>query len=114
MKKFLLLAGLVFVMSNLKSQVIDTTVTFISACQIQPVKVKITDTTYSTKIGVKSLADNLQNSATLYGCFLDKYNRITNEFNYNLTGSEYANFDGSTKYLFNLFAQKYSLVFINQ
>jgi len=107
-----LVMGFLFGMLTAKSQIVDTTVTFITACKIQSIKVKITDTAYSVKIGVKSLGDNLQSSSTLYVCFLDNLNRITNEFNYLLKGDEYANFDGSPTYLFNLFATKYSLVFV--
>ena len=112
MKKVLLVIGFFLAMNFAKSQVIDTSVTFITACKIQAVKVKISDTTYSVKLGVKSLGDNLQTSATLYGCFLDANNRITSDFNYTLSGIEYTNYDGTANYLFKILDKIYSLVFV--
>jgi hypothetical protein len=114
MKKLFFLLVFSFVLLNAKSQVVDTTVSFITACKIQPVKVKITDTAYSVKLGVKSLGDNLNSSANLYGCFIDSKNHITNDFNYLLTGKEYADWDGSSSYLFKIFATKFSLSFTTQ
>jgi hypothetical protein len=112
MKKGLFVMGFIFAMHFAKSQVVDTTVSFITACKIQPIKTKITDTTISVKLGIRYACDNLQTAANLHVCFLDVYNRVNNEFNYTLTGTEYRNWDGSSNYLFNLFAQKYSIVFV--
>jgi hypothetical protein len=112
MKKGILVFGFILLIQYAKSQVIDTTVTFITACKIQSVKVKITDTTSSVKIGIRSLGDNFETNANLYVCFMDQKNNITNEFTYLLSGNEYKNWDGTSNYLFNLFSSKYSLVFI--
>lgn len=98
--------------STTKAQVIDTAVTSITACKINPFKAKYTDTVNVDHLGVRIINDNLNNACTLYWALLDKYGVIHLEGNATITGAAYTTWNGNNAYPFQFVANQYGLTFI--
>lgn len=90
MKKVAILLGIMFCVLVGKSQVIDSTVTSITAVYIQPIKAQYTDSLMSTHLGVRVIADNLSNTATLYWELLMSNGAVSVNGNFTLQGADYA------------------------
>ncbi len=99
------------------AQVIDTTITSISAVKITPVKAQVTDSLNSTHLGVKVISDDLKSTATLYWVLLMSNGAKSIEGNYVIQGEEYADWcNNSTPcnlWPFVLVGRKYGFTFIN-
>lgn len=89
MKNYALLFVLILFSFVGKSQVIDTTVTSITAVYIQPIKAQYTDSLMSTNLGVRVIADDLKSTATLYWCLLMSNGSVSVQGNASLTGDDY-------------------------
>jgi len=94
------------------SQVIDTAFKQMTACKIVSFKAKYTDTTNVDHVGVRIIADNLSNSATLYWALLDSTGTIHVDGNATISGDDYANWNGSNIFPFAFVGKLYNLVFI--
>jgi len=116
MKKTILFLLLAFSLGA-KAQVVDTTVTSIVACKIQPVKAQFTDSLNSTHLGVRVIADDLKSTATLYWVLLMSNGAVSVQGNYTIQGQEYSDWcNNSTPcnlWPFVLVGRKYGLTFIN-
>lgn len=93
MKKLLLSLAILALSFAAKAQQIDTTVRSIASVGITPIKANFTDQDSSSFLGIRVIADNLVDNATLYFCFLTDSasgNKITFQGNYTLSGENYA------------------------
>lgn len=91
---------------------IDETFTAMTACPIQPVKAKFTDVVNSTYLGVRSIADNLNNACTLYWALMDNEGNEYMHGNFLIGGANYTNWDGDNLYPFTLVGTQLGLTFI--
>ena len=118
MKKSILIALIsFFFLLNADAQKIDSTVTGITACKIQPIKGNFTDTTMSVYLGIRIIADNLKDNATLYWMLMDSTQRKTLDGNYTVTGTEYTqwctNGYDCNLWLFFIVGRFYKFTFVN-
>lgn len=90
MKKYAILLGFMFCGLLGKSQVVDSTVTSITAVYIQPIKAQFTDSLLSTNLGVRVIADDLKSTATLYWELLMSNGAVSVNGNFTMTGADYA------------------------
>ena len=95
-----------------KSQTIDTAFKAMTACKIVSFKAKYTDTTNVDHVGVRIIADNLSNSATLYWALLDSNGTIHVDGNATISGADYTNWGGDNIFPFAFVGKLYNLVFI--
>jgi hypothetical protein len=123
MKKCLILSFIVLAFSfSARSQVIDTTIQSILAFKVTPVKINIKDSILTNRVGLRGLVDDFQGSLTIYVQMMNSseqtlngvtFNRIVtiSTWNETLTGTDYADYDGSPQYLAGYLSRKYGLVF---
>lgn len=106
----------VLAFGSVNAQTIDTTVTSIVACKIQPIKAQFSDSLMSTHLGIRVIADDLKTSATLYWELLMSNGAVSVNGNYTIEGQEYTDWcNNSTPcslWPFVLVGRKYNLTFI--
>ena len=116
MKKAILFLFLAFGFGA-SAQVVDTTITSIVACKIQPIKANYTDSLMATHLGVRVIADDLKSTATLYWVLLLSNGSTSTQGNYTIQGQEYEDWCNNGKpcniWPFVVVGRKYSLTFIN-
>ena len=100
MKKLILLSVLFAATFSVTAQVVDTTVTSITACKVVPFKAKFSDTSNVTHIGIRSISDDLKSSCQLYFCLLDSSHNVVMQGNRTIGGTDYQNWTGSNSYPF--------------
>lgn len=112
MKKLTLLAVLFAASFSVKAQVVDTSITSITACKIVPFKANFTDTSNACYLGVRSVGDDLKSSCQLYYCFLDSSKNILMQGNVTIAGADYDAWDGNNKYPFTFLGAYFKLLFV--
>ena len=100
MKKLILFAAFITAAICVNAQVVDTTVTSITACKVVPFKAKFTDTTNATHLGIRITSDDLKSNCKLYYCLLDANKTILVEGNKTISGTDYQNWSGNNIYPF--------------
>lgn len=95
-----------------KSQTIDTAFKSMTACKIQSFKAKWTDTINVDHLGVRSIADDLHTTCTLYWALMDSTGTIHVDGNATISGADYQNWNGSNIFSFAFVGRLYNLVFI--
>ena len=106
----------VLAFGSVNAQTIDTTVTSIVACKIQPIKAQFSDSLMSTHLGIRVIADDLKTTATIYWELLMSNGAVSVNGNYTIYGQEYTDWcNNSTPcnlWPFVLVGRKYNLTFI--
>lgn len=112
MKKTIILLAAILIGYTAQSQVIDTTVTSITACKIDKVKAKFTDKGDVTHLGIRVISDDLRTSATLLYVFLLSDGTNSLEGNYTVSGNEYKNWNRNVLKLFDYVGKALKLTFV--
>ena len=107
----------VLAFGSVNAQTIDSTVTSIVACKIQPIKAQFSDSLMSTHLGIRVIADDLKTSATLYWELLMSNGAVSVQGNYTITGNDYAEWCVNTTpcilWPFVLIGRNYGFTFKN-
>jgi hypothetical protein len=111
MKQLILVIFFFIATQTLKAQVIDSSITFITAVKIVPFKAKYTDTINTSLLGVRIVSDDLKSSCQLYWQLLTAKGQLTIEGNDVIAGEDYKNWNGSNLYPYTFLATKYKLTF---
>ncbi len=112
MKRVLFIAVFMATVLSVKSQVIDTSFKTITACKIQPVKVKFTDQIDSDHLGVKIISNDLKSICGLYWQLLDGNGDVHLDGNCLISGNDYLNWGGNNLYPFTYVGNLLKLVFV--
>jgi len=111
MKKLFILA-LTLIGFNAQSQTVDSAFKSMTACKIQPFKVKWNDTVNVDHLGVNIKNDNLSSSATFYWALMDSTGLIHIDGYTTIINSDYTNWNGNNIFPFSFIGKKLNLVFI--
>ena len=106
---------LIFVLSMffvaVKAQKIDVEITTITACKIKPIQAKVTDVLNCNWLGLKSIADDLKTSCTVYFQFILEDKSISFDGNITVDGEDYKKWDGTAEKLFAIVGKKLKVEF---
>jgi hypothetical protein len=91
---------------------IDTNFKTMTACAIEPVKAKMTDTESVTHLGVRIINDNLSTSCVLYWALMAADGTECLHGNAEITGNDYTNWSGDSLYPFAFVGALFNLTFI--
>lgn len=114
MKKLIILLSIVLFSVAAKSQVIDTSFTYMTAVKIIPLKAKFSDTVNVDHLGIKIISDNLKSSCLLSWVLYDKNGFPRIDGTANIQGADYDAWNGNNLYPFIFVGKLYNLVFDNQ
>lgn len=113
MKKLLIILSFCALSLAAKSQVVDTSVTFMTSVKIVPFKAKFTDTANVNHLGIRIVNDNLKNSCSLSFILFDQWGIVRFSGEATIQGDDYANWNGNNLFPFIFVGKLYNLTFVN-